>query len=366
MEGGTGYPYTLEPYKGPDSRHTCPACGAAHKFARYIDNATGQYIADEVGRCDREDSCGYHLKPREYFSQHPDRAGEYKPLKRKSPARVEAYTPPAPPESYTIPARVVRSLYSAEGKAEAGKTGSAHRWPYWPRACSFNVETLAEMIGKSAFASCAASSQLAGYLWNLLGRDAFRKACNLYHLASWRGAAVFWYVDRTGRIRTGKAMYYKDNGHRDKNYNPFYMHGILSGQGFLPEGWHLRRCLFGEHLLKLDAAAPVALVESEKTAIIASALTEGQALWLAAGGLHYLNADSCAGLKGRKVIAYPDLGAFEKWQERLQDLAAKVGFSVILSDCLERCAAPEDRAAGLDIADFLIREIESKTSQQNG
>lgn len=96
--------------------------------------------------------------------------------------------------------------------------------------------------------------------------------------------------------------------------------------------------------------------------IIASALTEGPALWLAAGGLHYLNADSCAGLKGRKVIAYPDLGAFDKWQERLQNLAAKVGFSVILSDCLERASTPEDRAAGLDIADFLIREIESKTN----
>ena len=42
----------------------------AHKFVRYIDTATGQYIADEVGHCDRQESCGYHLKPHEYFASN--------------------------------------------------------------------------------------------------------------------------------------------------------------------------------------------------------------------------------------------------------------------------------------------------------
>ena len=113
----------------------------------------------------------------------------------------------------------------------------------------------------------------------------------------------------------------------------------------------------------MDPAAPVALVESEKTALIAAAATGG-GLWLAAGGLHYLNPTSCAALKGRKVVAYPDLGAFDKWQERLREIADIVGFNVILSDLLERNATPEDRAGQLDIADYLTRELETNTHPQ--
>ena len=326
------FPYTLEPYKGPESRHTCPQCGAAHKFARYIDAATGQYIAEDCGRCDREDSCGYHLKPREYFNRHPERAGDYKPLKRdKAPALVVAYTPPPPLESYTIPKAKVKALKEAEAKAETKRLASQKR---------------------------GNTSTLHYFLYKTLGPERYRKAAGLYMLDSWRGAAVFWYIDKGRRIRTGKAMYYHDNGHRNKDFPPFYMHPIINAGPGLPEGWHLRRCLFGEHLLDKHPGAPVLLVESEKTAIIASALTEGPGVWLAAGGLHYLNADSCRALKGRNVIAYPDLKAFDKWHARLQDLAPVCGFNVTISDYLERRASPEQRAAGLDIADFLIDEIQ--------
>jgi len=364
---GSPYPYALEHCKALEQKHTCPACGAAHKFVRYIDTATGQYIADEVGRCDRQDSCGYHLKPHEYFAQHPDRAGEYKPLKRtKRPAAVEDYTPPPALESYTIPARAVRAVYTYEAEAEAGRLQSARKWPYsWILRGSGNNDLRAGLIRNSAFRTWPESSTLAGYLYGLLGAGPFRAAAKRYYLGSWRGAAVFWYVDKARRIRTGKAMYYHDNGHRNKDYNPFYMHPILSAQGALPEGWKLRRCLFGEHLLAADPAAPIALVESEKTAIIAAAVAGGPALWLAAGGLHYLNADSCAALKGRRVVAYPDLGAFQKWQDKLLEIADIVGFSVVLSDLLERKATPEDRAGQLDIADYLTRELEhNKTPQQ--
>ena len=346
--------YTLEPYKGPNSRHTCPACGAAHKFVRYIDTATGAYIADEVGRCDREESCGYHLKPAEYFKAHPDRAGEYKPAKRKrKPVCVEDYTPLPAPELYTIPQKAVEALFINEAKVEASRLPSAQRWPasraLWGKE---KADLRARIIAGSAFRSSPGASALAAFLADLLGPDAYQGAAARYHLGSWRGAAVFWYIDKAGRIRAGKCMYYRPDGHRDKDYNPFYMHGVLASQGMLPEGWKLRRCLFGEHLLAADPAAPVALVESEKTALIASALVPG-ALWLGAGGLHYLNAESCAGLKGRQVVAYPDLGAFDKWQDKLPAIAARVGFRVRLSDYLEQRATPEDRAAGLDIADYL-------------
>lgn len=51
----------------------------------------------------------------------------------------------------------------------------------------------------------------------------------------------------------------------------------------LPQEWELPQCLFGEHLLKKYPNKTVALVESEKTAIICSALMPDY-IWLATGG----------------------------------------------------------------------------------
>jgi hypothetical protein len=47
-------------------KYACPACKKM-RFVRYVDTSTGETVDDVVGRCDREDSCGYHLTPREHF-----------------------------------------------------------------------------------------------------------------------------------------------------------------------------------------------------------------------------------------------------------------------------------------------------------
>ena len=65
------YRYTFEPYKGPASKHTCPACGHKRTFTRYIDRETGNHVHSSVGRCDRADKCGYHYKPTDYFRDYP-------------------------------------------------------------------------------------------------------------------------------------------------------------------------------------------------------------------------------------------------------------------------------------------------------
>lgn len=356
MDSGNTYKYTLEPYKGPASRYTCPACGAAHKFTRYIDTTTGEHIAEYCGRCDREDSCGYHLTPREYFSQHPERAGEYKrPQRKERPALVRPYSAPEAPELYTIPKTTIKRLYDNEARQDEAKISGSKRWPTSRLIYGAGkADQRAELIKREALATRPEASTFAAYLFEEIGKQAYCEAVKRYHLASWRGAAVFWYIDKNKRIRSGKVMYYNQEGHRNKNYNPFYMHSVLASQALLPEGWHLRRCLFGEHLLANDPAAPIALVEAEKTAIIASALIKGPALWLAAGGLQYLNENSCAALKGRNVIAYPDLQAFDKWKGRLQQLSNTIGFNVSFSTLLEDRATADQRQRGLDIADFLL------------
>ena len=358
----TGYRYILEPYNGPGSRYTCPECGRKGAFVRYIDTETGEQLADYVGRCNREDSCGYHYKPGQYFKDHPEKGQPFTPQRRQFRPIVRKWTPPPPLESYTIPAQLVKDLYASEAGEEMGRMPSARRWPF---SHLFTGAELRRGIERSAFRSCAVSSYLAAYLRQQFGPDPFQAVVRSYHLGSWRGAAVFWYIDSGRRIRTGKAMYYLENGHRDKNYNPFYMHPIISAHARLAEGWKLRRCLFGEHLLQRNPAAPVALVESEKTALICATLCPGP-VWLAAGGKHYLNADTCSALKGRSVIAYPDLGAFDEWQLKLSDIAKEIGFAVEVSPLLEGIATAQERAAGLDIADYLLQDLAAGNGPKSG
>ena len=68
----------------------------------------------------------------------------------------------------------------------------------------------------------------------------------------------------------------------------------------------------GEHLLTIYPTATVAIVESEKSAIIASFIMP-ELIWLATGGIQSLTIEKCRVLRGRNVILYPDLGAYDKW-----------------------------------------------------
>ena len=73
--------------------------------------------------------------------------------------------------------------------------------------------------------------------------------------------------------------------------------------------------MFGEHLLLEHPGMPIALVESEKTAVICSGLMH-QYLWLATGGKSCIN-DRLLVLQGRKIIAFPDIDGFKEWTEKL-------------------------------------------------
>ncbi len=73
----TYYRYILEPYKGIATRHTCPACEQKRCFSRYIDSENKISFPSHVGRCDREEKCGYHFTPKQYFKENPERREEF-------------------------------------------------------------------------------------------------------------------------------------------------------------------------------------------------------------------------------------------------------------------------------------------------
>lgn len=88
------------------------------------------------------------------------------------------------------------------------------------------------------------------FLCSKFNEEAVRKAMECYCVGTsdfWDGACIFWQVDSTYRVRTGKIMLYDaNNGHRVKNPRSYiaWVHKMKSVRDF-----NLKQCLFGEHLL---------------------------------------------------------------------------------------------------------------------
>jgi hypothetical protein len=301
----TNHRYTLEPYKGMNTRYTCPACDHARTFSRYIDTKTDEHLAANVGRCERLDNCGYHFTPKQYF--------ETNPYQKRVPVVIFKPTP-KPIKSFSL---IPTELFKASLQ-------------------HYDQNNFIQYLIK-LFGDKATSGLIAKYF---IGTS-----------KHWTGSTVFWQIDTIGRIRSGKIMlYHRDTGKRVKQPFPHitWVHKILN-----PNDYELKQCFFGEHLLTRDSLLPIGIVESEKTAIISTAYIPNL-IWLAAGNKEGLsNMDKCKVLQGRKVTLFPDLNAFELWTDKAKQLS--VIASVRVSDLLETKATIEEKQNGLDLADYLIR-----------
>lgn len=303
----TVHKYILEPYKGMNTRYRCPSCQQRDKtFSLYIDTETGEHIHPNVGRCNRESNCGHHYTPKQYFQDNNISFDTPQP-KAYKPRPI---TPQQKPVSF-IPVEVFKASLKAN-------------------------ET----------------NHFVKFLIELFGVEVASQLVSRYFIATskyWNGATVFWQIDTQGKVRTGKIMLYSPTtGKRIKE--PFnhinWVHKALKKPEF-----ELRQCLFGEHLL-INKTKPVAIVESEKTAIIASVYLP-QFVWVAVGSLTNLNAEKCSILKGRTVTLFPDLNGFDKWSSKAKELSHLAVFTV--SNLLERKATEAERKQGFDLADYLIK-----------
>jgi len=301
------YQFQLEKYRGLKTRHHCPACGGKKSLVRYVNEVDGNYIADHVGRCNREVNCGYHYKPGQYFRDND--INSPLPIVSKKPQPIVSKI------ASLIPEKLLKK--------------SLHNYD---------------------------KNNLILFLKNNFGEEAVRQAINQYQIGTskhWTGATAFWQIDIKGKVRTGKVMLYDFNSGKriKKPHNHIsWVHSILKLDNF-----NLKQCLFGEHLLALSDK-PVCVVESEKTAVLAS-LYLPDYIWLATGGLQNLNPKLFTSLKHRQIILYPDLGAYELWEKKMESLL-KDKLDVSISSLLEERASKEEKNKGYDIADYLIDFID--------
>ena len=148
-------------------------------------------------------------------------------------------------------------------------------------------------------------------------------------------------------------MAYGADGHRVKRSEcdaVDWLHArLMRQQGKAASDYHLRQCLFGEHLLPKRPDTIVCVVEGEKSAVIAS-LVFPQYVWVATGGKYGLSAGMCKPLAGRDVLVYADADAVGEWREKIQSLS--FCRSIRLSDW----AKDEPESSKRDIADLIMEE----------
>ena len=328
------YQYTLE--KG-SKKHLCPGCSKP-RLVRYVDTLTGEYLPEIYGRCDREANCGYHLNPysdgyaknqkssNEYFYQKPKKRDKVKPV-NMPPFILEKTLKP----DYFQENTFIKNLNTS---------------------VSFPFD-----------------------------KQVLEKVCDLYQLGTItkgyrKGAVTFPFIDEKQNICTVQVKQFDQNNKTIKKGTDF-LHAMLArhfkdtNQPLPP--WleaYLKnekkvRCLFGAHLLPLYPDNTIALVEAPKTAVYATLYVgfpdnAQNFIWLANYNLSSFDLEKYKALKGRKVVLFPDLSkegrAYQIWSEKAKRLSiALPGTFFEVSDFLETHANAEDRAKGLDLADFLIR-----------
>lgn len=198
--------------------------------------------------------------------------------------------------------------------------------------------------------------------------DAVLEAYRVGH--SKNGHTIFWQIDKNYKVRTGKMIRYKTDGHRDKQPGSNdWVHSILSRKKndsdpwpypniFNPDKQEMRQCYFGEHLLNVFPKANINIVESEKTAIIMSiAYGDPQhQLWIACGGKFMISQERMEPLMatGNFITLFPDRDAVEDWKDRMDFIDYnRLRYN---DEFVTKFWKPEDGEKA-DIADILIRWV---------
>ena len=285
----TQYKYHLDK---SSKKFNCPQC-SKKRFVKYIETETGHYAESQYGRCDRETSCGYSMYPN-----------------NNSILNYE-YIAPEP----VIPSYIEK-------------------------------EILQKTLTKYEI------NPLTTYFYSNYTKDEVNVTIDKYQVGTsnqFNNSTVFWQMDNIGNIRSGKIMAYETaTGKRRKNKDgkPLinWVHSALK----LPE-FNLKQCLFGLHLLN-DNVKQVAIVESEKTALIMS-IEFPNYTWMSTGSLQGFKHEYLTPLKSSNIIAFPDKGGYRKWQETATVLN-KEGFKIEVSKLLEKTEYKD----GWDLVDVIQYE----------
>lgn len=285
------YRYSLDK---SSKKFICPSCGKK-SFVKYINVEDNSYLEDKFGRCDRESSCK--------FQQHPKQNGV-----------ISEFAKPI----------ITRQASTLQSDLLI--------------LCSrnFKQNNLIQFL-KIYFSEAEVQSVITDYR---LGTANY-----------WTGSTVLWQVNSQNKIMAGKVMLFDaETGKRVKvpHNHIQWVHKLLKLKDFV-----LQQCLFGLHLINESTNKKIAIVESEKTALMMSLFLPNY-IWMATGGKGNFNKKMLLPIKGYTILVYPDKSEFNDWNKIVLELQ-KEGFKINCSRYIEDKDVPD----GTDLADVYL---ESRTN----
>lgn len=153
-------------------------------------------------------------------------------------------------------------------------------------------------------------NNLFTYLCGVFGKDNVIRSFSIYKVGCLgKETVIFWYSDKYGNICHDNRIRYADNGHRKKETHAFRK--FTTGEGFVNKG------SFSPILKDVGmiggAGAVRCMVESEKTALIASMMFNEGIVWTACGGMNQLG-----GVLSKNILLFPDYDdkAIELWSNK--------------------------------------------------
>jgi hypothetical protein len=310
METKQNFKYSLDK---SSKKFKCPDCGKK-TFVLYVNNISKEYLDQQVGRCDRDNNCGYHLKPKQYFEEKGQKYERYISTLTETHTKCN-------PISY-IPDHILFDSL---------------------RGC---METNFALFLTSLYGYEITSIVLNKYMVGRSERDGGK-------------VSIFYRIDEHDNVRSGKIMYYDPvTGKRKKEIQPTWLHTRF-------KSFNCQLCFFGLHLINQQIYKPIAIVESEKTAIVASIYYPSY-IWIATGGKTGIKFKEFSVLKPlahRKIVLFPDFGKpdvegktpYMKWCEIAEIIKQNIVCDISVSRILEERLPDSKRADDIDLADVLIK-----------
>ena len=322
------YAYTLE---NGSRKHTCPQCG--HKaFKRVVSITGGGYLPPNVGRCDRESKCAYEYTWKQYFANE-GRVNN----SRSNLGSIRLHIKPSPVH------------------ANSSSTFRSH------------IRNGPDYIDRSLLLRVyedSSSNGLIDFLVDLFpnNRKMVERVLIRYLVGTKEKFTVFPTINHSGEVCKAKLIKFDSRtGKRIKDgFSISSLEHCLKREGKLLASFSTDKdVFFGEHLVTRYPQLPIAIVESEKTALIASICRHAfpvEFVWLATGSKSWLKPSRLRRIaRSRAIILYPDADGFDKWND-VAIAARQLGVNVGTSHLIERFASPDEKASGYDLADYLIRE----------
>ena len=348
-------------------KNSCPNC-KKKTFVFYEDTETGNYLPTDYGRCDREQNCNYHKGPPK------DRRGYLVPflalnnISEKASKLVDVNGVISMIPNSQILEQNKNSCFVSEWYLKTSTINYLNNeFKYFNRdAVPFLNEVVttkppepikpsyhsSELVDKliNQYNNQKEGDNLTTFLLNNFTFYEVQNAIQNYYLGGanyyWNNATMFLQIDDKEQIRGAKIMLY--NQHTGKRVKEPYNHINWLHKAIKEPNFNLCQCLFGLHLINEDYQKGIAIVESEKTAVIMSVFLP-EFIWLATGSKSNFKVELLKPLKKRKCFAFPDKGEFNSWQTKATELNNQ-GFKIAVSNLLEKTSFKN----GFDLADYYL------------